>query len=599
MSAFTDILKRLFTRNVVVARLPGNRLKAFDVNKVQSTGNSTTNTNRHRNRWRRTNTFRATSGYGYGQANSEIESLRKQMYLDYEMMDTDSIISSALDYYADECTTKTTDGQLLVIKTDDDNVKKILHNLFYDVLNIEFNLWSWIRTTCKYGDFMLYLHLAEKYGVTTVTPIHPGLMIREEGIGEDIHNIRFKYEGDIGMQYSSSELEQYEIAHFRLMTDTNFLPYGRSIIEPTRKEYKKLVLMEDAMLLNRIMRAPERRLFKIEVGNLAPEEVDSYIEEITREMKKTPYIDPETGDYNIRYNLQSMLEDYFLPVRGGDSGTTIETLDGLKNEGQIQDVDYIKDKVLASLKIPKSFLGFGEESGGKANLASEDIRFARTIERVQKIFVSELYKIAFIHLKIQGFDNEELLNFELELNSPSIIYERQKVDLMNEKINLVTNIRENNLFSDKYIYENIFGLTEDVWQAEKDRIIEDLKEQFRREQIKSEGNDPKTSGRSFGTPHDIASLQMSSKFNVNDSEDMKRLYSPDERANNEGQPKKFGSFETKRDKIFGRDPLGKRDIDSVGKKGAAENFLRYSSHLDKFKVKKSMLSEELLLDTPI
>lgn len=606
MSEIRDTLKKLFSRNVVIKALPGGRVKTYDISKSQSIGSPTTYSNRAK--WRNGRSFNSVSGYGSGFTNEEIEAIRRQMYLDYELMDTDAIISSALDIFAEEATTQDIDGQLLKIKTDNERVKKILHNLFYDVLNIEFNLWSWIRTMCKYGDFFLYLQIAEEFGIVNVMPIHPSLMIREEGTREDPEQVRFKYEGDVGFYSGHNIFEEYEIAHFRMLTDTNFLPYGRSVIEPGKKVYKMMTLMEDAMLISRIMRAPERRIHYIDVGNIAPEEIDAHIEQIANEMKKTPYIDQTTGDFNLRYNLTSMMEDYFLPVRGDQSGTKIDTLPGLQNEGMKEDVEYFKDKLLASLKIPKDFLGYGlESSSGKANLASLDIRFARTIERLQKIFVSELYKIAIIHLKVQGFKDEELMNFEIYLTNPSLVFERQKTDVMVAKVDLVKSIKEDNLFSDKYIYENIFGMSEDEWKADRDRVVEDAKHKFRLNQIVEEGNDPKFTGKSFGTPWDIATLQVSSKMmDGSNEESMKQLYTPDEREENQGKPPQYkSSFETKRDQDFGRDPMGRRENDKMDI--PKESFQRFIKKLDKYKkydVKKtlnehkdiSMLDDDLLFD---
>lgn len=573
MATFRETLTKLFTRNIVITQLPGGRIKTLDINKSQSQGSPTTYSNRAK--WRNGRSFNSVTGYGSGFTNEEIEALRKQMYIDYELMDTDSIISSALDIISDESTTLSIDGQLLVIKTDDAKIKKILHNLFYDILNIEFNLWSWIRTTCKYGDFFLYLEISEKYGVINVMPIHPSLMIREEGTRDNPDRIVFKYEGDYG--FRNSELrtfEQFEIAHFRLLTDTNYLPYGRSYVEPGRKEYKRLLLMEDAMLISDIMRAPERRKFLIDIGNIAPDEVDAHMEQIINEMKKTPYIDPATGDYNLRYNLINSLEDYYLPVRGAESGTQIDTLPGLQNETLKTDVEYFKNKLLAALKIPKDYLGYGDESGGagsKAQLSQLDIRFARTIERIQKIIVSELYKIAIVHLYVQGFTNEDLLNFEIYLTNPSLVFERQKTDVLTAKVDLIKSIKEDNLLSDKYIYENILGMSEDEWKAEQDLIIQSAQFKFRLQQITEEGNDPETTGKSFGTPHDIASMQIASKYVAGNENDLKKLYTPDGREENEGRPPEYASsFETKRDQDFGRDPMGRRENDKMAIPGATK-----------------------------
>lgn len=591
MSQFTDTLKRLFTRNVVVTRTPGNLLKTFDVNRTQSSGSP--DPQNYRAKWRNGRSFSSLSGYGSGYVNHEIEAMRKQMYIDYELMDTDAIISSALDIISDEVASDSADGDLLIITSEDVKVKKILHNLFYDIMNIEFNMWHWVRQCCKYGDFFLYMNVVEKHGIVNVIPIHPALMTREEGSNEDPNMVKFRYEGDGQFYNSINTFDQYEIAHFRLISDTNFLPYGKSVIDAARKEFKALKLLEDAMLLHRIMRAPERRIIKIDIGNIPPNEIDAHMEQIISEMKKTPYIDPNTGEINLKYNLMNSQEDYYLPVRGGQSGTTIETLAGLENAGQIEDVEYMKTKMMAALKIPKAYLGY-DESASKSNLASEDVRFARMIERIQKIYVSELYKIAIVHLHCQGYKGDELLNFELKLTSPSIIYERQKIDLLNEKFNLITNILETKLLSNVYIYENILGMSESEWKQELQRLPEGLKEQFRYKQIEEEGNDPQVTGKTFGTAHDIASMQVASKFDTTNSNDLKKLYSPDERKDNEGQPFKYKSFETVKDKEYGRDPLGRRGLDS----GVSERFLKDLPLFTKPKVLSEidMLDEKNILE---
>jgi hypothetical protein len=275
---------------------------------------------------------------------------------------------------------------------------------------------------------------------------------------------------------------------------------------------------------------------------------------IINTMKKTPYIDERTGDYNLKFNLMNMMEDFYLPVRGGESGTRIESLNGLSNDGQIDDIEYLRNKMMSALKIPKAFLGYDEGVEGKATLAAEDIRFARTIERIQRVFISELTKIAIVHLYSQGFTDADLVDFELQLSSPSIIYEKQKVELMNEKQGLVSNLKELNMFSEQWLYENIFGLSEDEWKQQRELVIEDLKEEFRREQIKTEGNDPKKTNMSFGTPHDIASMHVATKMSLPGM--------PTENKPGPGRPKKYGTWGRHKD-AFGRDPFGIKDSEKT------------------------------------
>lgn len=549
-------LRRLFSTQVIVRKVGTDKIKVTDTSKLQAGGNPYGST--YVDRFAGLHTNRTMGVTGIGNAYS-FHAVKTQLYTDYEAMDLDPIISSALDIYADESTTYSENNIVLEIKTEDARIQKILHNLFYDVLNVEYNLWPWVRNMCKYGDFYLYLDINEELGVVNVMPISAYELERQEGYDpENPYSVRFTFIGKNSV-YSSNEknthFEYYEIAHFRMLSDTNFLPYGKSMIEGARKLFKQLVLMEDAMLLQRIMRAPERRIFKIDVGNIPPTEVDSHIQNIITKVKKVPYMDPQTGEYNLKFNMQNMLEDFYLPVRGSESGTSIETLPGLSSDGQIEDIEYLRNKMMAALKIPKAFLGYDEGIQGKSTLAAEDVRFARTIERIQRIVISELYKIAVVHLYTQGFEDADLVNFELNLTSPSIIYERQKVELMKEKIDLANTLIESKLFSRKFIYENIFDMDQNGWQNEQELVVEDTKQEFRLEQIKSEGNDPKLTKQSYGTPHDIASMHVSSKY-----EDPRlREYVP-----GPGRPNAKTNFESDRD-VDGPDPIGMKDVSDTFK----------------------------------
>ena len=546
-----DRLKTLFSTNVVVRNVGGKRLKVVDTARYQADGNP--HTSKVVDRYGRLHGTRGTPISVYNQYNS-FSATKIDLYTDYEAMDTDAIVSSALDIYADESTLKNDQGDVLTIRTDNDNIRKILRNLFYDILNIEYNLWPWVRNLCKYGDFYLFLDVKDGLGITNVVPFSSYEMQREEGTDpEHIYMTKFVYEGPLG----KGEFQNYEIAHFRLLGDTNFLPYGKSMLEGARKLYKQLVLMEDAMLIHRIMRAPEKRVFKIDIGNIPPGEVDQYMQTMMNKMKKIPIVDENTGQYNLRFNMQNLLEDYYLPVRGAQSATQIDTLPGLQYQA-IEDVEYLKGKIFAALKVPKAFLGYDETTDGKATLAALDIRFARTIERIQRIVLSELTKIAIVHLYSQGYENADLVNFELNLTGPSIVYEQEKVALMKERVDLASQLIENKLLSMKYIYSNIFNLTDDEAEFEKNEILEDIKQRFRQSQIESEGNDPAITKESFGTAHDIASMHVKGggSYAINDSE------VPDGGWPGAGRPAKNLSYNTD-DSPFGRDPIGRKDIEKT------------------------------------
>lgn len=403
-------------------------------------------------------------------------------------MDMDPIIASALDIYADECLTYNEVGKMLTVHSNNNNVKQILDNLFNDILNIQFNLWSWTRNMCKYGDFYLKLYITPEYGIYMVEPISAYNVERVEN--SDPYNKRYvKFQIRPTDTTQAEVCENYEMAHFRLLSDSNFLPYGKGMIEGGRRVWKQLSLMEDAMLIHRIMRAPEKRIFYTDIGNIPPAEVDNYMEKMMSKMKKVPYMDEASGEYNLRFNLQNMVEDYYIPVRGGDSGTKIDTLGGMEWTGT-EDIEYLKNKMMAALKIPKAFLGYEEGISGKATLASEDVRFARTIQRLQRIICSELTKIAIVHLYAQGYRDETLVDFELELTNPSTIFEREKVEIWQEKVNVATDMVENKFFSYDWIYKNIFNMSEDDIKEIKEQVVEDAKQRYRFTSIEEDGDDP-------------------------------------------------------------------------------------------------------------
>ena len=544
-------LKRLFSTNTIVRNIGGRKLKIVDTGQLQS--NIQTNlVDRYQKLYSNMN----AQQYGYNDQLYQ-QQLRLGLFRDYESMDTDSIIASALDIYSDESTMKNEYGKVLDIQTDNDQIYDILHNLFYDIINIEFNLWPWVRNMNKYGDFFLQLEIAEKYGVTNVTPMSAYDVARLEGHDEEnpqLVQFMLTPMGDsnrhTGMKQDSMTFENYEIAHFRLLSDSNYVPYGRSMLEAGRKVWKQLMLMEDAMLIHRIMRAPEKRIFKLDIGNIPPAEVDNYMQQVINKMKKAPVIDEKTGDYNLRYNIQNITEDFFLPVRGGDSGTSIESLAGL-NYDAVEDIEYLKSRLLASLRVPRAFLGYEESLGSKATLAAEDVRFARTIERIQRIVVSELTKIAVVHLYSQGFRDQELVNFDLGLTNPSTIYEQEKIELWNNKTSLAESMLRDGLVSSKWIYKNVFGFTEDQIKEEDEGIIFDYKQKFRRQQIEQEGNDPAKSGQSAGTPADTAMGRTGHELDDEGG-------SPEGGWNGAGRPKEANKY-SKDSGVRGRDPLGAHD----------------------------------------
>ena len=385
---------------------------------------------------------------------------RLMRYQDFQEMEYTPEIAAAMDIYADETCAQDEKGRILHIYSDNEKIKELLEDLFYNVLNVEFNLRSWARNLCKYGDFFLYNDVSPEYGVINAFPIPVNEIEREENYDrDDPFAVRYRW-----VTLGNRTLENWEVTHFRLLGNDMFLPYGSSIIEPARRIWRQLILIEDAMLVYRVVRAPERRVFYIDVANIPANEVNTYIEQQRQQMRTTPVVDRNTGRVDLRYNPMSVEEDFFIPVRGGESGTKIDTLAGGQNTAAVEDVAYVQKKLFAALKIPRAYLGYDEMLSSKATLAQEDIRFSRTINVIQKTMMAELNKLSIIHLYAHGFDGEDLQNFTLRLSNPSTVAQQQKLELWRAKFEIGGSAPEG-VVSKKFIRKEIMGLNDEQVEA--------------------------------------------------------------------------------------------------------------------------------------
>jgi hypothetical protein len=365
---------------------------------------------------------------------------RLAAYYDYESMEFTPEISAALDIYAEESTTLSEKGQILTIYSESDRIKGILEDLFHNKLDINTNLQMWARGLCKYGDDFVYLKLDPEKGIIGCQQL-PNIEIeRIEGAASK--NNTFRQDNkvpsrELRFMWKNKDLEfqAWEVAHFRLLGDDRKLPYGTSMLDKIRRIWKQLLLAEDAMLIYRTSRAPERRVFKVFVGNMDDKDIEPYVQRVANKFKRDQISDPRNGQVDMRYNQMAVDQDYFIPVRDPSQTNPIETLPGAQNLGEIADIEYIQKKLLAALRIPKAFLGFEEVVGDGKSLALMDIRFARTINKIQKSLIQELNKIALVHLYLMGME-DELNNFSLSLTNPSAQSDLLKIEQWKEKITL-------------------------------------------------------------------------------------------------------------------------------------------------------------------
>ena len=417
---------------------------------------------------------------------------RLARYADYSEMEYTPEIASALDIYADEITALDEKGRMIEIESENDEIKGVLETLFFDILNIEFNLWSWVRNLTKYGDFALFVDASEDNGILNLLPIPINEIEREEGYDQnDPFAVRFRW-----LTQGNMILENWQIIHFRLLGNDNFLPYGSSIIEPARRIWRQLILIEDAMLVYRIVRSPERRVFHIEVGNIKPEDIEGEMNRVMDRLRRNKVVDSTTGRVDLRYNPLSVDEDYFLPLRNGH-GSKIETLPGGQFTGDIEDVEYIQNKLFSALKIPKSYLGYEGDVGSKATLAQEDVRFSRTIQRIQKILLSEMTKIAVVHLFLLGYEGDDLIDYEIKMSNPSTIAEQQKLELWRTRFEIAGTAQEGTLDRTS-VRKWIFALNDDQIAEIEDGIKYDKMFDMELEATQAPGDEEVVPGDTAG-----------------------------------------------------------------------------------------------------
>ncbi len=395
---------------------------------------------------------------------------RSERYIDFDQMEYMPEIASSLDIYADEMTTHSSLQPMLKIHCTNEEIKAVLDVLFHNIMNINYNLFGWCRTMSKYGDFFLYLDIDEKYGVKSTIALPSQEVERLEGLDATNPNyIQYQW-NNAGMTF-----ENWQISHFRILGNDKYAPYGTSILEPARRIWRQLTLMEDAMMAYRVIRSPERRVFKIDVGAIPPQDVEQYMQKIVTQMKRHQVIDPDTGRVDLRYNPLSIEEDYFIPVRA-NSSSDITTLPGGSNTTEIDDIKYLRDKLFSALKVPQSYLSRGEGADeDKTTLAQKDIRFARTIQRLQRVVVSELEKIGIIHLYTLGFRGDDLLSFKLALNNPSKIAELQELEHWRSKFDTAAAANEG-YFSRRWVADKLFNMSEEEFLRNQRELFYDRKQ---------------------------------------------------------------------------------------------------------------------------
>ena len=459
------------------------------------------------------------------QANMISNQNRSERYADFDQMEYTPEIASALDIYADEMTTSSDLQPLLTIVCPNEEIKTILNSLYHNVMNIEYNLFGWCRSMCKYGDFFLYIDIDSDEGIKNIIGLPTQEVERIEG--EDKTNPNY-----VQYQWNSAGMtfENWQVAHFRVLGNDKNVPYGTSSLEAARRIWRQLTLLEDAMMAYRIVRSPERRVFYVDTGNIPAHEIEQYMQKVMTSMKRNQLVDETTGRVDLRYNPLSVEEDYYIPVRGGTS-TRVESLPGGTFTGDIEDVQYLRDKLFSALKVPQSYLSRGQGAEeDKTTLAQKDVRFARTIQRLQRVVVSELEKIAVVHLYTLGYRGNDLVSFKLKLNNPSKIAELQELESWRTKFD-TANAATEGFFSRRWVAEHLFNMSEEEFLRNQRELFYDRKVQTALDAVVEEQMQPTGGPELGGDPGELAAGE---EFPPEGELPPEEEMSPEEEAGEEG-----------------------------------------------------------------
>ncbi len=439
------------------------------------------------------NKFFRTTDRGFQKA-LQYEAARLPAYIDYEGMEYYPIISSALDLFMEEATTIGINGKMLNIYSNKERIKSILEEFFYDIVNVNVNLPFWVRNTVKYGDNFVLLYGERNKGITHVKQLVNYEIERFERIQNGKPVVKFKE------RMTGDEFNVFEIAHFRLLGDDKYLPYGSSILNKIRRVFRQLVMAEDAMLTYRIIRAGEKKVFKIDVGNIDEDDIEDYIYKVATKFKKISQVNPNDGQIDYRFNILGNDEDYFIPVRNANTQTGIDTLPGASNLDAIQDIEYLRDNLFIGLGVPKPFLSFQDAAGAGKNMAQYDIRFAKKVNRIQQAMIQELNKMAMIHLYLMGYSGEDLNAFTLTLTNPSTQQELLKSELMRDKAQTYTELTRAEGGIAAMSHTNA---KRKIWNMTDREIVEDLKQQKMEKVIMQELQDSPVTIKKSGLFADI------------------------------------------------------------------------------------------------
>lgn len=394
-------------------------------------------------------------------------------------------------------------GHMFEIKAKDKGVKDEAEFLLHEVLDIEENLWSDVKNLCLLGDTFWEAIVNDqnpKAGIVKLQRLPADSMYRIETTKGKLMEFQQSKEGpdyqslarvevtkatdaDL-MQATALRFTPEQIIHMKIGDDRKtFYPYGVSLIEAARGPAHQLRLMEDAMLVYRLTRAPERRVFYIDVGQLPQARAEAYLDRMKDQFRKKKVATNKGGGVGAsaveeRWHAPSQEEDYWLPLRP-NTNTRIETLPGAQNLGEIDDAIYFRNKLFVALNFPKNYAGQEDPQQTRITLSSQDVKFARMIERIQKSVARGIRTLITRHLQLLGYPEERIHDLQVKMTPPSDWREISRNEVVEARFNRAATLKGSQLMSDYDILVDILKFdperAKEYVARMKQQKLEDLK----------------------------------------------------------------------------------------------------------------------------
>lgn len=405
-------------------------------------------------------------------------------YADGENMNEYPETRAAHEYFSQDSTQPNSKGKTIWVHSPDDALKGMANDMLQKRIRIEDKIYPIAYNLCMYGNAFEEVMAVKDRGVVDLAQLPPPTMRRIEredgalvGFAQDVTMKLTTDMADLLKRSRQNDwpdhvatFRSWQVIHWRYRPTSRMSPYGYSVTDGARWIWKRLVMMEDAMLIYKLTRAPARFVWYVDVGQRPDDEVESILRQAKMSVKKKKFVDPRKNQINMRFNPLANDEDIFLAMRNGQELTRVDILQGPDYQA-IDDVEYMRKKMLSVIKVPREYLGEDSTIPGRAVLSNEDVRAARVSLGIQRELRSGFETLIRIDQAARGVPIALDLDFDVMMQAPSGIYELAAMEVNNARADYAMRVRD--FMSQRWILRNVFNFSaSEIEQLEKERKAE-------------------------------------------------------------------------------------------------------------------------------